>query len=110
MKRKKILIIILIIVAGFGVFLRFGLPAVLHMAGLHPEYKGPKYTLSEGRALIIPVRECEVIRYVDLPTKGRYLFAVAFTRMDPAQEARLRELLYNEQRQMLRIRKQHQKG
>jgi len=53
MKRKKILIITLIIVIGFGVFLRFGLPVVLHWAGLHPEYKGPKYTFSEGRALII---------------------------------------------------------
>ena len=53
MKRKKILIIIMSIVVGLGLFLRLGLPVVLHWAGLHPEYKGPEYTLPGGRALII---------------------------------------------------------
>ena len=53
MKSRKILIIIMSIVVGLGLFLRLGLPVVLHWAGLHPEYKGPKYTLPGGRALII---------------------------------------------------------
>ena len=53
MKRKKRLIITLAIVVCFGLFLRFGLPLILHAAGLHPEYLGPKYSLPEGRALII---------------------------------------------------------
>lgn len=53
MKRKKILIIIMSIVVGLALFLRLGLPVVLHWAGLHPEYKGPKYTLPGGSALII---------------------------------------------------------
>lgn len=53
MKRKKRLIITLAIVVSFGLFLRFGLPLMLHAAGLHPEYRGPKYSLPEGRALII---------------------------------------------------------
>jgi putative intracellular protease/amidase len=53
MKRKTILIIIMSVVFGLGLFLRLGLPVVLHWAGLHPEYKGPEYTLPGGRALII---------------------------------------------------------
>lgn len=56
----------------------------------------------------IPVRECAVRRIEDLPRKGRYRLAVTFTRMDAEHRDQLRKILYNEQRHLLKIRRQRQ--
>jgi len=61
-----------------------------------------------GKEEVIPVRECEVRRFESLPQKGRYLMAVAFTRMDPEHRLRLKRLFYDEQRHILKIRRQRQ--
>ncbi len=45
--------ITLLIVLAMGLFLWLGLPATLRALGLHPDYRGPSYTLAGGRALII---------------------------------------------------------
>jgi putative intracellular protease/amidase len=52
MKKKRVLIILIILVA-VGVLIRTGLPAALKGLGLHPEYDGQRYLLPEGKALII---------------------------------------------------------
>ena len=51
MKKVLTIIIIVIVVLGLGIWL--GLPAGLRAMGLHPHYKGPKYQLPGGKALII---------------------------------------------------------
>ena len=63
------------------------------------------FTTDSGKVLI-PVRESGVIRIEDLPQKGRYLMAVSFTRMDEKHRAHLRKIICNEQRHMLKIRRQ----
>jgi putative intracellular protease/amidase len=51
MKRAFRMIIIGLSILGLAVW--FGLPAGLRALGLHPDYKGPKYRLNGGKALII---------------------------------------------------------
>ncbi len=62
----------------------------------------------KAREIFIPVRECSVQRLENLPQKGRYLMAVTFARMDTGHRDRLRDILNNEQRHMLKIRQQRQ--
>jgi len=50
---KKILFIIAIIVVVLGLAVWLGLPVSLRAMGLHPHYRGPKYQLLGGKALII---------------------------------------------------------
>jgi putative intracellular protease/amidase len=55
--------IILIVVGSLGVlglFVAFGLPAVMQAMGLHPAYEGQRYMLPEGRALIISTSHDEL--------------------------------------------------
>lgn len=49
---KNMLKVFIVLVVIFGIFL-LSLPAILHSAGLHPEYSGPTTTLPGKRALII---------------------------------------------------------
>ena len=49
---KNMLKVFIVLVVTFGIFL-LSLPAILHSAGLHPEYSGPTTTLPGKRALII---------------------------------------------------------
>jgi putative intracellular protease/amidase len=49
---KNMLKVFIVLVVIFGIFL-LSLPAILHSAGLHPEYSGPTTTLPDKRALII---------------------------------------------------------
>lgn len=49
---KNMLKVFIVLVVIFGFFL-LSLPAILHSAGLHPEYSGPTTTLPGKRALII---------------------------------------------------------
>jgi len=51
MKKKLIIIFIVFVVVGLGV--RFGLPPVLKTVGLHSQYRGQRYMLPQGKALII---------------------------------------------------------
>lgn len=62
----------------------------------------------EDTAMLIPIRECEVRRVEDLPQRGRYRLAVAFTSMDTEHRTILKEYLYDQQRHMLKIRQQRQ--
>jgi putative intracellular protease/amidase len=50
---KKILIITVIVLLVLGVIAWLGLPAGLKAMGLHPDYRGQKYKLPGGKALII---------------------------------------------------------
>jgi len=59
-------------------------------------------------ALLIPIRECEVRRVEDLPQRGRYRLAVAFSRVDQEHRADLKKYLNDQQRYMLQIRQQRQ--
>jgi putative intracellular protease/amidase len=43
----------LLAMLAFGVFLWLGLPLALKALGLHPDYRGPRYQLPGGRALIV---------------------------------------------------------
>jgi putative intracellular protease/amidase len=52
MKTKRILIIVIALFV-IGVLIRLGLPAVMTGMGLHKEYEGQRYLLSQGKALII---------------------------------------------------------
>lgn len=66
-----------------------------------------KLELHEKQAIqTISIRECAVLRVEDLPQRGRYRLAVAFTSVDEEQQAGLRKYLYNQQRQLLKIRQQ----
>lgn len=49
---KNMLKVFIVLVVIFGIFL-LSLPAILHSAGVHPEYSGPTTTLPGKRALII---------------------------------------------------------
>ena len=49
---KNMLKVFIVLVVTFGIFL-LSLPAILHSAGLHPEYSGPTTILPGKRALII---------------------------------------------------------
>tara|TARA_B100002019_G_scaffold264811_1_gene253889 strand:+ start:790 stop:1641 length:852 start_codon:yes stop_codon:yes gene_type:complete len=49
---KNMLKVFIVLVVTFGIFL-LSLPAILHSAGVHPEYSGPTTTLPGKRALII---------------------------------------------------------
>jgi putative intracellular protease/amidase len=49
---KKIFVFAVVLIALLGA-LMLSLPTLLHEAGLHPEYDGPKVTLQDKRALII---------------------------------------------------------
>ena len=49
---KNMLKVFIVLVVIFGIFL-LSLPAILHSAGLHPEYSGPTTILPGKRALII---------------------------------------------------------
>jgi len=51
--RKKRILIILIVLIAVGLAVRFGLPAAMEVMGLHPEYVGQRYLLPEGKALIV---------------------------------------------------------
>jgi putative intracellular protease/amidase len=50
-KRWMVTAVAAVVVAGIG--LGLGLPALLQAMGLHPEYRGQRYLLPEGKALII---------------------------------------------------------
>jgi len=66
-----------------------------------------KLELPEKQATqAISIRECAVLRVEDLPQRGRYRLAVAFTILDEEQQANLRKYLYSQQRQLLKIRQQ----
>jgi putative intracellular protease/amidase len=45
--------IAVLVMMALGVFLWFGLPLTLKALGLHPDYRGPRYQLPGGRALIV---------------------------------------------------------
>ena len=50
--KKKVITILGVLVVGI-IALRLGLPAVLHKAGLHPEYTGPTYKIPAGKKALI---------------------------------------------------------
>jgi len=50
---KKILVIIAVVFVVLGLAVWLGLPPELRAMGLHPHYRGPKYQLPGGKALII---------------------------------------------------------
>lgn len=49
----RIVIFSLLVLAVLAAAAWAGLPAGLHALGLHPDYKGPRYSFSGGRALIV---------------------------------------------------------
>jgi putative intracellular protease/amidase len=53
MKRKKLVITLGVAVGVVALAAGLGLPALLRAMGLHPEYRGQRYLLPEGKALII---------------------------------------------------------
>lgn len=53
MKTKRIILIVGIALAVLLLTLRIGAPALMNGLGLHPEFRGQRYLLPEGRALII---------------------------------------------------------
>jgi putative intracellular protease/amidase len=53
MKRKKLIITLGVVVIVGALAVGLGLPALLRAMGLHPEYRGQRYLLPEGKALII---------------------------------------------------------
>ena len=60
----------------------------------------------DAKEQLLPVRECEVRSLQSLPQKGRYRMAVAFTRLEADSRERLTAFLYDQQRHLLKIRKQ----
>ena len=53
MKRNKLIIASVVVVIAVALVVGIGLPALLRAMGLHPEYRGQRYLLAEGRALIV---------------------------------------------------------
>jgi hypothetical protein len=53
MKRKRLLITLGVVGIVVALAVGLGLPALLRAMGLHPEYRGQRYLLPEGKALII---------------------------------------------------------
>ncbi|TFZ05941.1 type 1 glutamine amidotransferase domain-containing protein [Ramlibacter henchirensis] len=62
------------------VLVRFGVPALLKALGLHPDYRGPRYRLPGGRALIVTTSHATLDR-PGAPGAGRKtgVFASEFT-------------------------------
>lgn len=52
MNKKRILLILAVFILA-GTFIRIGLPFTIEKMGLHPEFKGQRYLLPKGRALIV---------------------------------------------------------
>lgn len=55
--RRRWLRILLLVAVAAALFLRFGLPAVLHAAGLHPDYERRPFDLAGRRALVIATNQ-----------------------------------------------------
>jgi putative intracellular protease/amidase len=53
MKGRKLIITLGVVVIVVALAAGLGLPALLRAMGLHPEYRGERYLLPEGKALII---------------------------------------------------------
>jgi hypothetical protein len=53
MKRDKLIITPVVVVIVVALVVGIGLPALLRAMGLHPEYRGQRYLLPDGRALIV---------------------------------------------------------
>ena len=54
---RRLWLALFAIVLGVGVFVRFGLPAALHAAGLHPDYERGRYALDGRSALLIATNQ-----------------------------------------------------
>jgi len=68
-----------------------------------------KLELPEKRATRpILIRECTILRVENLPQRGRYRLAVAFSSVDQDHLDELKKYLYDQQRHMLKIRQQRQ--